>query len=235
LFTGKGLNRRSSLTVNEAAVFFGCFVILAFVLAVSDRPSAAAGPQQDPTPPRTGRAAAAYHGGLVTPPLPKPKFTLTDTSGAPFDFWSETQKYVALLFFGYTHCPDECPLHMANIASSLQQLPPEVRGQIKVVFVTTDPARDSAPELRAWLDNFDKGFIGLTGSEAAITTAQRAALIPPASKTAHNAHNYGVNHASFVLAYTKDNLAHVIYPGGVTPEDWAQDLPLLVKEVWSSG
>ena len=214
---------------------FGCFVILAFVLGTSDRPSAAAGQQQDPTLPRAGRAAAAYHGGFVTPPLPKPKFTLTDTSGAPFDFWSETQRYVTLLFFGYTHCPDECPLHMANIASSLQQLPPEVRGQIKVVFVTTDPARDSAPELRAWLDNFDKGFIGLTGSEAAITAAQRAALIPPASKTAHNSHNYGVNHASFILAYTKDNLAHVIYPGGVTPEDWAEDLPLLVKEAWSSG
>ena len=120
---------------------------------------------------------------------------------------------------------------MANIASSLQQLPPGVREQIKVVFVTTDPARDSASVLRAWLDNFDRGFIGLTG----IAAAQRAAHIPPASKTADIAHDYGVNHASFVLAYTKDNLAHVIYPGGVTADDWAQDLPLLVKEAWSSG
>jgi hypothetical protein len=72
-------------------------------------------------------------------------------------------------------------------------------------------------------------------SEAAVAAAQRAAHIPPASKTAHTAHDYGVNHASFVLAYTKDNLAHVIYPGGVTADDWAQDLPLLVKEAWSSG
>jgi protein SCO1/2 len=124
---------------------------------------------------------------------------------------------------------------MANIASSLQQLSPEVGEQIKVVFVTTDPARDSAPKLRAWLDQFDSRFIGLTGSEAAIAAAQRAAFVPPASKTAHTDQDYGVNHASFVLAYTKDNLAHVIYPGGVTAEDWAQDLPLLVKEAWSSG
>jgi protein SCO1/2 len=171
----------------------------------------------------------------VTPTLPKPKFTLTDTSDAPFDFWAETQNYVTLLFFGYTHCPDECPLHMANIASSLQQLSPEVREQVKVVFVTTDPDRDNAAVLRVWLDQFDKGFIGLRGSEAAVAAAQRAAHIPPASKTAHTAHDYGVNHASFVLAYTKDNLAHVIYPGGVTADDWAQDLPLLVKEAWSSG
>jgi protein SCO1/2 len=214
---------------------FGCFVILAFLLGTSDQRSTAAGPQQEPALPQAGGAVPAYHGGLVTPPLPKPKFTLTDTSGVPFDFWSETQTYVTLLFFGYTHCPDECPLHMANIASSLQDLSPEVRQQVKVVFVTTDPARDSAPVLRAWLDNFDKGFIGLTGSDAAIAAAQRAAHIPPASRTAHTDHNYGVNHASFVLAYTKDNLAHVIYPGGVTAEDWAQDLPLFVKETWSSG
>jgi len=215
--------------------FFGCFVILALALGISDQRSATAGPNQGPDLPQAGQGAATYHGGVVTPPLPKPKFTLTDTSGAPFDFWSETQKYVTLLFFGYTYCPDECPLQMANIASSLQELSPEVREQVKVVFVTTDPTRDSAPKLRAWLDQFDSRFIGLTGSEAAITAAQRAALIPPASKTAQTDQDYGVNHASFVLAYTKDNLAHVIYPGGVTPEDWAQDLPLLVKEVWSSG
>jgi protein SCO1 len=215
--------------------FFGCFVILAILAGTGENWSAAAGPQQEPALPQAGGAVPAYHGGLVTPPLPKPKFTLTNTSGTSFDFWSQTQSYVTLLFFGYTFCPDECPLQMANIASSLQQLSPEVGEQIKVVFVTTDPARDSGPVLRAWLDQFDSRFIGLTGSEAAIAAAQRAAFVPPASTTAHNAHDYGVNHASFVLAYTKDNLAHVIYPGGVTPEDWAEDLPLLVKEVWSSG
>jgi protein SCO1/2 len=214
---------------------FGCLAIPAFLIGIVDQRAIGAGPQKESALPHGGSGAVAYHGGVVTPPLPKPKFTLTDTSGAPFDFWSETQRYVTLLFFGYTHCPDECPLHMANIASSLQQLSPEVREQIKVVFVTTDPARDSASVLRAWLDNFNRGFIGLTGNETAIAAAQRAAHIPPAVKTAHIAHDYGVNHASFVLAYTKDNLAHVIYPGGVTADDWAQDLPLLVKEAWSSG
>jgi protein SCO1/2 len=212
----------------------GWFVILAFLSGTGDNWSAAAGPQGESSLPRAGLAAPTYHGGLVSPPLPKPNFTLTDTSGAPFDFWSETQGYVTLLFFGYTRCPDECPLHMANIASGLQQLPVEVREEVKVVFVTTDPARDSAVVLRAWLDNFDARFIGLTGSEAAVAAAQRAAYIPPASKTAHTGQDYGVNHASFVLLYTKDNLAHVIYPSGVTATDWVQDLPLLVKEAWSS-
>jgi protein SCO1 len=182
------------------------------------------------------RSAPAYRGGLVTPPLPKPRFTLTDTSGAPFDFWAKTQGTVTLLFFGYTRCPDECPLHMANVAKGLQQLPQGLGDQVKFVFVTTDPARDSPKALRTWLDSFDKRFIGLTGSEAAIEAAQKTAGVPPASKTMRpgSGVDYAVGHANFVLAYTKDNLAHVIYPGGITRQDWAHDLPQLVKEAWSS-
>ena len=84
------------------------------------------------------------------------------------------------------------------------------------------------------LDRFDKRFIGLTGSESAIEAAQQASAVPPARKAAFNNRDYQVAHGSFLLAYTKDNLAHVIYPGGVTQKDWTQDLPRLVKETWSS-
>jgi protein SCO1/2 len=179
-------------------------------------------------------SAASYKGGLVSPPLPKPKFTLTDTSGAQTDFWKKTEGHVTLLFFGYTHCPDECPLHMATIAAALKLIPASVAKQIEVVFVTTDPDRDTAGILRSWLDHFDKRFIGLTGSQAAVDAAQQAAALPVAQKASLNNRDYQVAHASFVIAYTKDNLAHVIYPGGVTQKDWAQDLPRLVKETWSS-
>jgi protein SCO1 len=180
-------------------------------------------------------SAASYKGGLVTPPLPKPKFTLTDTSGTQTDFWKKTEGHVTLLFFGYTHCPDECPLHMANIAAALKLMPASVADQIKVVFVTTDPGRDTPKIVRSWLDHFDKRFIGLTGTQAAVDAAQRAAAIPVAQKASLNNRDYEVAHASFVIAYTKDNLAHVIYPGGVTQKDWAQDLPRLVKETWPTG
>jgi protein SCO1/2 len=209
-------------------------VIAALLLATSDGSAAASGPKRAPDAPHVDRSEATYRGGLVTPPLAKPQFTLTDTSGTPFDFRLETQGYVTLLFFGYTHCPDECPLHMAAIATSLQQVPEYVRNQVKVVFVTADPARDTSTVLRAWLNHFDRRFIGLTGNAATIEAAQRAAQVPAASKTVLANRAYEVGHASFVLAYTKDNLAHVIYPGGITPTDWAHDLPLLVKEVWSN-
>jgi protein SCO1/2 len=174
-----------------------------------------------------------YRGGLVTPPLPKPRFALTDTSGAPFDFWNRTQGSVTLLFFGYTNCPDQCPMHMANIGAALKKLPSGIADQVKLVFVTTDPARDTPVQLRRWLDNFDKHFVGLTGTEAALETAQKAAGIPTAQKPEHRNGNYSVAHANFIVAYTKDNLAHVIYPGGVGQGDWIHDLPLLIKETWS--
>ena len=175
----------------------------------------------------------AYRGGLVTPPLPKPHFVLTDTSGAPFDFWKQTSGSVALLFFGYTNCPDQCPMHMTNLSSAMKKLPPGLADRIKLVFVTTDPARDTRPELRRWLDNFDKRFVGLTGTEAAIEAVQKAAGVPPARKTPGTGVNYGIAHANFVIAYTKDDMAHVIYPGGVSKDDWVHDLPLLINENWA--
>ena len=178
----------------------------------------------------------AYRGGLVTPPLPKPKFTLPDTSGRPFDFAGETNGYVTLLFFGYTFCPDQCPMHMANIGAALKTLPTGVTNQIKMVFLTTDPARDTPLVLRRWLNLFDQRFIGLTGTETAIEAVQRATGVPVATRTrpaAGSANgNYGVAHANFVIAYSKDNLAHVIYPGGVGKEGWVHDLRLLIKETW---
>jgi protein SCO1 len=209
-----------------------CLVILALWLGEPE--SAASGPMSEPDPSHADRLGATYRGGLVTPPLPKPSFTLTDTAGASFGFWEKTQGYVTLLFFGYTHCPDQCPLHMANIAMGLKTMPTGFANQVKVVFVTTDPARDSPRVLRSWLDRFDERFIGLTGSEAAIEAAQRATGVPPARKTVLAGEDYAVGHASFVLAYTRDNLAHLIYPSGVTQMDWAHDLPHLVNEAWSS-
>lgn len=188
-----------------------------------------------PEPAAPGGPASIYRGGLVSPPLPKPKFTLTETSGTPFNFSARTEGYVTLLFFGYTHCPDVCPLQMSVIAQAFRQVSPAIANQFKVVFVTTDPERDSPQRLREWLDHFDKRFIGLTGSDAAIQAAQIAANLSPAKKSAVRADGaYEVGHAAFVFAYTKDNLAHVIYPGGVKEDDWAHDLPYLAKETWTN-
>jgi protein SCO1 len=178
-------------------------------------------------------ATDGYRGGLITPPLPKPKFVLTDTSGAAFDFKPRTEGYVTLLFFGYTYCPDQCPMHMANLSAALKNMPTGIADQVKLVFVTTDPERDLPVVLRRWLNLFDRRFVGLTGNERAIEAVQRAAGVPVATKTGSANTNYAVAHANFVLAYSKDDLAHVIYPGGVSKDDWVHDLPLLIKDTWT--
>jgi protein SCO1 len=188
--------------------------------ALAQEPNSAGGAGQ------RGELQATYHGGLVTPPLPKPQFKLIDTSGVSYDFTAATNGYVTLLFFGYAHCTSVCPTQMALLASALRTLPKDVTERVKVVFVSTDPAHDNPRLLRAWLNHFDKRFIGLTGSEAEVRAAQVAAKVPATAGDP-------AQHAAFVLAYTKDNLGHVIYPAGVTQADWLHDLPLLAKEVWA--
>ena len=111
-----------------------------------------------------GEQPGPWLGVPLDPPTAKPGITLTDTGGRSYDLLTRTAGKITLLYFGYTHCPDVCPLLMSNIAAALKQLPGKDAAQIAVVFVTVDPARDTAPVLRAWLDTMDPGFVGLTGS-----------------------------------------------------------------------
>jgi protein SCO1/2 len=111
-----------------------------------------------------------FAGNLLERPYPKPAGAFTDTAGRPFD-WSAT-KPVTIVFFGYTHCPDICNTVMADVASALRRVDPQVRRKVDVVFVTTDPARDTGPVIRRWLDAFDPAFVGLT---APLPTIEKSA------------------------------------------------------------
>jgi protein SCO1/2 len=179
---------------------------------------------------------AQYEGGYagleLPKPEPKPHFVLTTTEGKRFDFRKETDGHLTFLFFGYTNCPDICPVHMANLAAALDRLPAKYSRDVRVVFVTTDPARDTPARIRQWLDKFDPDFIGLTGTDNEVTSAQLAAGLLPAVADRTGGPNYTVGHGAQVLAYTADNLSRVRYPFGTRQADWAHDIPLLyeVKE-----
>src|SRR6266436_3668023 len=155
-----------------------CLIAMSFI----EQASVMSGQEVRRVRTKVGHTQETYRGGLVAPPFHKPRFVLTDTSGAPFDFWKRTQGSVTLLFFGYTYCPDQCPMHMANIGAALKKIPAGISDQVQLVFVTTDPARDTPTVLRRWLDLFDDRFIGLTGTDAAIEAAQKSAVVPPAQK-----------------------------------------------------
>jgi cytochrome oxidase Cu insertion factor (SCO1/SenC/PrrC family)/copper(I)-binding protein len=175
---------------------------------------------------------SVFHGVPLNSPLAMPSFSLVTTDGRAFDFARETDGKVALLFFGYTHCPDVCPLHMANIAAVLRTMPWEERSQIRVIFVTTDPERDTPARLSSWLANFDPSFIGLTGTPEAIGAAQRSLGLREAQRESlgQDSAGYGVGHAAQVFAFARDGLAYLVYPFGIRQEDWAHDLPLLARD-----
>jgi len=180
------------------------------------------------------RAIDGLRGVKLSPVRPKPEFTLDDTQGRPFHFAADTHGTATLLYFGYANCPDVCPTHLSNIAAALKKLPPDEQARVRVVFVTTDPARDTAQALRAWLDNFDKRFIGLRGPLDSVNAIQARLGLPPAAMETMDGHaagprNYGVGHAAQVLAFSPDDSLRAEYPNGFSAADWANDLPKLLK------
>lgn len=173
---------------------------------------------------------SGFRGVALENPIQKVDFTLNDTEGRPFHFLAETEGHITLLFFGYTHCPDICPVHMANLAAVLKDLPWEIQNGIRVVFVTTDPERDSPARIRQWLDAFDTRFVGLTGGRDEVNRIQASFGLPPAQLQGGTAENYIIGHATQILAFGYDEVARVAYPFGTRQADWAHDLPRLVQQ-----
>ncbi|RBY86975.1 SCO family protein [Blastococcus sp. TF02A-26] len=159
-------------------------------------------------------------------PFQRPSFTLTDTSGAEYDFAERTVGRPTLLFFGYTSCPDICPTTMLDVGLALGRLDPAVAEQVQMVFVTTDPATDTPEVLREYLDRFDADlpvpFVGLTGEQGAIDRAQLAAGVPLAE-------DQGRLHSTQMLLYGADDEAQVAFDGGNTPADIAADVAAIVE------
>ena len=173
-------------------------------------------------------------GLAIEQPFEAPEFALTDSRGRRFDFRRETAGSLTLLFFGYTNCPDICPVQMAVLGAALDDHSYTDRREIKVVFVTTDPARDTPDRLRSWLDLFDASFTGLSGEMETVNEIQAGFGLPPAriegtSTPPGAGEPYLVGHATPVVAVTGDGVARALYPSGVRQTDWRHDLPLLLR------
>ena len=165
---------------------------------------------------------ADHYAGLdLAEPYRRPTFTLTDTSGADYDFRAATKGRPTLLFFGYTRCPDVCPTTMADVAVALRGLHADVARKVQVVFVTTDPAYDTPAVLAEYLGRFDADlpvrFVGLTGSQKVVDQAQLSTGVPLAEED-------GRLHSSLLLLYGPDDQAHVAFDAGNTARDIGADL-----------
>ncbi len=107
-------------------------------------------------------APGALTATVVDPPFAIDGRPLVDTAGEPFSLTEDTDNRLTLVFFGYTRCPDVCPLIMQTLSSALTRLDDADREQVDVVFVSTDPATDTPTVLRSYLDRLDPSYIGLT-------------------------------------------------------------------------
>jgi len=159
------------------------------------------------------------------------EFVLTDTHGRPYDFLEETRGSVAMLFFGFTNCPDVCPVHLANLAAVLDQLPSRISRQVTVVFVTVDPDRDTPERVREWLDGFDRDFVGLIGDAEQVHDIQLALGLPPAVVRRDGEGAVDVGHAAHVMVFSRERDRRWVYPFGTRQSDWARDIPRLVEGV----
>lgn len=183
-----------------------------------------------------GESAAAYGyaGALIDPPIERPSLDLTTTDGQPYDFAEATRGELALLFFGYTSCPDICPVHLGILARSLEQLT-GAGADATVVFVGTDPARDTPERTRAFLDQFDEDFVGLVGDPEALDGALAEMGLPPMTYTEPDEDgDYAAVHPSQIYVFTPDDQAHIVYTFGTRSQDWVKDLPRLATETWGA-
>ncbi|MGC4910382.1 SCO family protein [Streptomyces cyaneofuscatus] len=167
---------------------------------------------------------------LQTPYFSKPDLVLTDTTGKPFDLRKKTAGRAVLLFFGYTNCPDVCPTTLGDVALALKEQPKDVRDKTDVVFVTTDPERDTPKALGTWLAAFDRNFIGLSGDLEKIKAAARPLGISVEDPTKHHDGSVTSSHGGQVVAFLPtDDKAHVVYLTSTPLKTFAHDLPLLAQ------
>jgi protein SCO1/2 len=160
----------------------------------------------------------------VMPPLSFSMVRAND--GAPANAASYRGKIV-LLYFGYTHCPDECPTTLANLAVALRRLGPAA-DNVRVLFVTVDPARDTLPVLKKYVNAFAPQIDGLRGTDNAIAALARRYRVLYAVTPATRDRAYDVTHSDSLFMFDNSGHARLVTMS-------TQDTGALATEIRSLG
>lgn len=169
------------------------------------------------------------HGAVIDPPKPMPDFTLQSANG-PVQLSASRGKLV-LLFFGYTSCPDICPVTLANLRQALADLGEAKASQVQVIYVSVDWKRDQPAKVSAYASGFRPDFLGLTGSQAEIDSVTRDfgiyyKLNEPDPATGF----YTVDHSASTLILDRQGNLIMTWPYGLTPSELLDDLKVLVRK-----
>jgi protein SCO1 len=163
-----------------------------------------------------------------------PDVTLLDTDGEPFDLAAETAGSPTLLFFGYASCPDICPIHLRTLSDAMSKAGVNTE-QVRVVFVSVDPDRDTPERIAQYLvDLRASSFVGLHGDLDLVEEALDALDLPGPVVEGPDPRGEGdlIGHPAQVIGFDADGEAQRVWPFGARRSDWVADLPRIVEE-WS--
>ncbi len=174
--------------------------------------------------------AAELSGTELDPPFEVSSTPLVDTDGAAYSLTEDTDKDLTLVFFGYTNCPDICGQVMATLAGTLTRLDDEQKERLDVVFVTTDPARDTGQVVQEYVDAFDPSIIGLTGDLDDIVEVGRSLAIGVDKGKKLPSGGYDVTHGTQVMAIDAADETPVFWDYDVSQAQLAHDVTMLLDE-----
>lgn len=166
-----------------------------------------------------GAVLAAFLGGCSRGPSWKLKnishlvhsleFHLTGDQGKPVDA-GDYRGDIVMLYFGYTNCPDTCPLTLAKLGRAVRALKPDIARQVRILFVTVDPKRDTLARLAAYTRAFGPEFTGLRPTPSELSTVtQRYRVTYSYGKPDANG-DYTVTHSSGVFIFDRHGKARLL-------------------------
>ena len=165
-------------------------------------------------------ANQAYHGSVINPPAPAADFSLLNQSGGIVKLSDYRGKYV-LLYFGYSNCPNECPVSMAVLAKVRRLLGAQA-GQVQVLLVSTDPAGDTQQSMADFLNRFDPTFVGAMGA--------LSELQPVWKDYGVTVLDGGETHSDYTYLIDPQGNIRLTYAYPPNPDEIAADLKLLFRK-----
>ena len=166
---------------------------------------------------------AALKAGVFDPPRAAPNFTLPGSNGSELKLSTYRGK-VVLLGFGFTSCVAVCPVTLATLKQAKKKLGAQASG-LQVIYITVDPERDDAPQLKKYLTSFDPTFIGGTGTAAQLAAVRKAYGIA-AEKVAGPDGSY--THSSFIYLIDREGRLRALMPFGHVADDYVHDVRILL-------
>ena len=170
-----------------------------------------------------------YRGSLIDPPAPAADFDLTDQHGQKFRL-SDQRGEIVLLFFGYSNCPDVCPLTMSNFKLIKEELGDQA-DKVRFVFVTVDPERDTQERLSEYVKVFDPEIVALTGRRAELEPVWKSYGVYQAKQDTSSGAGYTVDHTARTYLIDQEGNWRLTYPFEMGKEDIISD----VRHVLNQG